>query len=51
MKFNWVAGIALWTILSGPAMYGSGGPAPTEKKTPSPVKIVKVEPKAEIRHR
>ena len=31
MKFHWVAGIAMWTIISGPAMYGSG-PAPAAKQ-------------------
>lgn len=36
MKFHWVAGIALWTILSGPAMYGSG-PAPAKKASSKPV--------------
>jgi hypothetical protein len=35
MQFRWVAGIALWTILSGPAMYGTG-PAPAAKQTVSP---------------
>ena len=30
MRFNWSAAIALWTILSGPAMYG--GPAATPKR-------------------
>ena len=33
MNFNWIAGIALWTVLSGPAMYGSGpAPRPTPFK-------------------
>ena len=41
MKFHWVAGIALWTIISGPAMYGSG-PAPAAKKA-TPAQTVKVE--------
>jgi hypothetical protein len=28
MKFSWSAAIALWTILSGPAMYGGPMKAP-----------------------
>jgi hypothetical protein len=31
MKFHWVAGITLWTVLSGPAMYG-GPPAPASRQ-------------------
>jgi hypothetical protein len=44
MKFHWVAGIALWTIISGPAMYGSG-PAPAARQAASTAKNAKVESK------
>jgi hypothetical protein len=45
MQLRWVGGIALWTILSGPAMYGTG-PAPAAKQTVSaPQKHVKSEAK------
>lgn len=48
MKFHWVAGIALWTILSGPAMYGSG-PAPAAKqKNASALKVVQIDSKTTI---
>jgi hypothetical protein len=42
MRFNWSAAIALWTILSGPAMYG-GPPATPKRAAPvvQPAKSVK----------